>query len=55
MRTIDRILDLVNTMEGLSPVEREVLRFRIEEPPTSSEVATARHRLTSTPKHRVDS
>lgn len=45
MRTIDRILELVDTMEGLSPTEREVLRYRIEKQPSHAEMEEARVRL----------
>ncbi len=45
MRTIDRILDFINEMEGLSPAEREVLRARIEPTPTPAELNEARLRL----------
>jgi hypothetical protein len=45
MRTVDQLLTRLKEIEGFSEVEREVLRHRIEQRPSPTEINAARLRL----------
>lgn len=45
MRAIDPLLKFLKEMDDLSDVEKEILKFRIEQQPTQPEIDEARLRL----------